>query len=166
MNNLIIKKLVIEDWQIWKNFRLECLKNSPENFGSSYEEELDWFDECFQENINKNDIFGVFINGIFAAGVGFNRLDSIKTKHIGFMWGMYTKPNYRGNGYATLLVEAIIVHAKKYVSQLNLSCVTSNINALELYKSKGFVIYGQQPNALKIQNEYVDAYMMTLALNS
>jgi hypothetical protein len=35
-----------------------------------------------------------------------------------------------------------------------------------LYKSKGFVIYGQQPNALKIQNEYVDAYMMTLVLNS
>ena len=35
-----MKILTQEDWKIWKSFRLEALKNSPESFGSSYEEEL------------------------------------------------------------------------------------------------------------------------------
>ena len=37
-----IKILAQEDWKIWRSFRLEALKNSPESFGSSYEEEVNW----------------------------------------------------------------------------------------------------------------------------
>ncbi|MCF8462774.1 MAG: GNAT family N-acetyltransferase [Rickettsiaceae bacterium] len=165
MDKLTIRKLAEKDWQIWKEFRLECLKNSPENFGSSWEEEADWSESAFKEDLAKNDIFAVFINDILASGVGFNRLNSIKTKHIGVIWGMYTRPAYRGKGYASLLLAAIISHAKQYISQLNLTCVASNLDAIELYKSKGFRIYGQQPNALKVEDKYLDAYMMTLELN-
>ena len=165
MDKLTIRKLAEKDWQIWKEFRLECLKNSSENFGSSWEEEADWSETKFKEDLDKNDIFAVFINDIFTSAVGFNRLNSIKTKHIGTLWGMYTRPAYRGKGYASLLLAAIISHAKQYVSQLNLVCVTSNLNAVELYKSKGFRIYGEQPNALKVYGKYLDAYMMTLELN-
>lgn len=40
MDNFIIKQLIAEDWKIWKELRLEALKDLPESFGSSYEEEV------------------------------------------------------------------------------------------------------------------------------
>ena len=57
-----IRRLTPQDWQIWKQLRLEALKNAPESFGSSYEEELRWSDLEFQNEINKSNIFGAFID--------------------------------------------------------------------------------------------------------
>jgi len=44
---LEIKILAQKDWKNWKQFRLDALKNSPKDFGSSYEEELNWPDSDF-----------------------------------------------------------------------------------------------------------------------
>jgi hypothetical protein len=66
-----IRILKQEDWKIWKSFRLEALKNSPENFGSSYEEELNWSDLDFQSALIKSDIFGAFIDNSLASCAGF-----------------------------------------------------------------------------------------------
>ena len=59
-----IKILTQKNWKIWKQFRLDALKNSPGNFGSSYEEEFNWPDLNFQNELIKSDIFGAFI-GIY-----------------------------------------------------------------------------------------------------
>ena len=52
-----IRLLTQEDWQPWKLFRLEALKNSLMSFGSSYEEEANWSDLDFQNGLTKSDIF-------------------------------------------------------------------------------------------------------------
>jgi hypothetical protein len=82
-----IRLLTVGDWQIWKDIRLEALQNSPENFGSCYEEELNWSDTEFQEGLTKSNIFGVFIENKLAACAGFYSLTSLKTKHCGVIWG-------------------------------------------------------------------------------
>ena len=74
----------------WKLLRLEALKNSAENFGSSYEEELNWSNSDFQNSLTRSDIFGVFVDQSLASCAGFYRLNSAKTKHRGVIWGMYT----------------------------------------------------------------------------
>jgi hypothetical protein len=99
-----IRMLTQEDLNIWKQFRLEALQNSPESFESSYEEELNWSDSDFQDTLDKNTIFGAFVNHTLATCAAFYSLNSLKTKHRGVIWGMYR------NVYAiTLTTSAQIV---------------------------------------------------------
>lgn len=159
-----IKKLTQKDWQLWKEFRLEALKNSPESFGSSYEEELNWSDVDFQQTLTKNDIFGIIIHNSLVSCASFYSLHVEKMKHRGFIWGMYTQPHYRGKSYASAIIQAIIKHAKSHVTQLHLTCVTSNINAVSFYQKHGFKTYGTEPRALKIGNTFFDEHLMALDL--
>ena len=107
MDNFIIKQLTAEDWKIWKELRLEALKNSPESFGSSYEEEVNQPDLDFQNSLIKSDIFGVFVDNSLVSCAGFYSLNSAKTKHRGIIWGMYTRPEYRGQGIATIVYQKV-----------------------------------------------------------
>ena len=128
-----IRTLITEDWKIWKQFRLEALKNSPESFGSSWEEESRWPDSEFQDCFTKNTIFGVFIENRLVASAAFYSLNGLKTKHRGVIWGMYTKPEYREQGIASALMQALISFAKLRVIQLHLTCVTKNLHAIRFY---------------------------------
>lgn len=125
-----IRLLTQEDWKIWKPLRLEALQEAPTNFGFSHEEEIQQSDLAFQERLNKNDIFGAFIGDTLVGSIGFYRLNTSKTKHRGFIWGMYVRPEHRGQSIASNLIEAVIIHAKSLVLQLHLSCVTDNPGAI------------------------------------
>jgi ribosomal protein S18 acetylase RimI-like enzyme len=159
-----IRMLTQEDWQPWKLLRLEALKNSPESFGSSYEEEVNWPDLDFQNSLTKSDIFGVFVDNSLVSCAGFYSLNSAKTKHRGVILGMYTRPECRGQGIASSLIKTIINHAKSRVAQLHLTCVTSNLGAVAFYQKQGFKIYGTEPRALKIGDTFFDEHLMILDL--
>ena len=159
-----IRMLTQDDWQRWKVLRLEALTNSPESFGSSYEEEVNGSDLDFQNSLTKSDIFGVFVGHSLVSCAGFHRLNSAKTKHRGVIWGMYTRPECRGQGIASALMQTMINHAKSRVSQLHLTCVTSNLRALTFYQQQGFKIYGTEPGALKIRDTFFDEHLMVFIL--
>ncbi|MBA4119038.1 MAG: N-acetyltransferase [Candidatus Puniceispirillum sp.] len=160
MHQIIIKQLEDQDWQIWKRLRLEALKQAPECFGSSYEEEVTWPDAAFQKTLSQSDVFGAFKGKSLIACGCFCVLNSIKTKHRGILWGMYTAAPWRGRGVASLLLEHLIAHGKMRVTQLHLTCVTSNGAALALYQKHGFNIYGTEPQALKVGDKYFDEHLM------
>ena len=161
-----IKILTQEHWKIWKSFRLKALKDSPKNFGSSYEEELNWSNSDFQNSLTNSDVFGAFINNSLVSCAGFYILNSAKTKHRGIIWGMYTLPEYRGQGIGSTIIQTIINHAKSQVTQLHLTCVTSNLGAMALYQKQGFKIYGTEPHALKIGDAFFDEHLMILDLTA
>lgn len=160
-----IRLLTVDDWQIWKDIRLEALQDSPENFGSAYEEELHWTDAEFQEGLTKSNIFGGFIDDKLVACAGFYSLTSLKTQHRGVIWGMYTRPEYRKQGVASALIQTVIMHARSRVLQLHLTCVTSNLSGIRFYQKQGFKIYGTEPRALKIDHTFYDEHLMVLYLN-
>jgi ribosomal protein S18 acetylase RimI-like enzyme len=155
-----IKLLNQMDWQAWRQLRLEALKNVPEAFASSFEEESNWPDQEFQICLDRSNIFGAFNSSELIASVAFYSLDLIKTKHRGVVWGMYVKPEYRGRGIASQLMESVITYAKSRVMQLHLSCVTTNQTAIAFYQKHGFTIYGTEPNSLKIDNKFYDEHLM------
>ncbi len=47
---------------------------------------------------------------------------------------MYTRSEYRGQGIAGALIQTIINYANSRVTQLHLTCVTSNLGAVALYQ--------------------------------
>ena len=153
-----------DDWQAWKDLRLEALQNAPHTFGASIEEVYTLDQKDFQSLLSKNKIFGAFLNTQLIGCTGFYVLNSLKTKHRGVLWGMYVTPKHRGKNIADSLVDAVISYSKSIVEQLNLKCVMTNHSAVKLYKKHGFKIYGTEPRALKVDNKYYDEYIMVLEL--
>lgn len=157
--------LTQDDWQIYRGIRLESLQNSPESLASSYEQELECSEEDWKNKLKESDVFGAFSGNELMAVAGFYRLDRLKTKHHGDLFGMYVTPEYRGKGLASQLVQTVITHARSCVIQLHLGCVTSNTEAIKLYQKHGFEIYGTEPRALKIGDDFFDVHLMALKLD-
>jgi ribosomal protein S18 acetylase RimI-like enzyme len=158
-----IRLLTTEDYKVWKAIRLEALQNSPESFGSSYEEEISSsVEDC---SAQKNDIFGAFIEEKLVATTGFIILKMEKMKHRGVLFAIYVTPKHRGQGIASQLIETAINHAKSRVIQLHLTCTTTNESALNLYQKHGFKTYGTEPRSLKIDDNFFDEYLMLLEFN-
>ncbi len=162
MNETSIRLLTKDDWQTWKTIRLEALKNAPEAFGSSYDEEADQSDDDVKSYLSRNTIFGAFIGSELVGCAGYFTLQQIKMQHRGVLYSLYVRPTHRGKGIANRLIETVINHAKSRVIQLHVTCVTSNPTALRLYQKHGFIIYGTEPHSLKIGNVFYDEYLMAL----
>ena len=163
---MTIRLLTQNDWAIWKALRLEALQDSPESFGSSFEEESKRSYINFQEDLHKNDIFGVFIHGNLVASTGFYPMRLNKKKHRGFIFAVYTKPEHRKKGIANRLIEHVIIHAKSRVIQLDLTCSTNNTAAIKMYQKNGFKICGTEPRSLKIGDQFFDEHLMILDLDA
>lgn len=160
-----VRLLKAGDWRIWRELRLEGLKGELEAFGGSYEEEVKWEDKKFEENLVENDVFGAFDGEGLVGCVGFFGWKLVKTRHGGVVWGLYVKPEYRGKGVGSALMEAVIEHGRQRVMQLTLYCTTNRAEAKKLYEKHGFRVYGVEPRALKIGNQFFDSYCMFLGLS-
>lgn len=165
INDIIIKKLTEDDWQHLRNIRFESLQDSPNNFGSSYNEEVQKSDVEWKNWANKCDVFGAFLEDLLIGNFRFSQEFGTKLSHKGNIYGMYIKPKYRNNGIAKMLIKAIITHGKKKnCTQIHLTSVATNTAAINLYAKYGFKIYGIEPNAIKVEDKFYDEYLMILKL--
>ncbi|WP_053251746.1 GNAT family N-acetyltransferase [Ensifer adhaerens] len=57
-------------------------------------------------------------------------------------------------------VEAVIDEARGKVEQLQLTVVSSNAAAIQLYSKLGFVGYGLEKRALRVDGQYFDEMLM------
>jgi ribosomal protein S18 acetylase RimI-like enzyme len=157
-----IKQLTKDDWQAWKELRLEALQTSPIGFGQTFGEALERSDADFKGDVSKGSIFAAVIDDRLVSCIGFYNLTSVKAKHQGNIWGVYTKPEHRGKGIADALLKTVIEHAKTCALQIHLSCDAANHGAIALYQKHGFRIYGTEPRCFKIGNEFFDHHLMVL----
>lgn len=153
------------DWLAFQALRLSALQTHPEAFGSSYEEESIMSINGFKEGYKKCAIFGAFIADSLVGCAGFFIQSPIKMRHRGVLFSMYVEPAFRNQGIANSLVKAVVEHAKKTVLQLHTTVVTTNKSALRLYEKNGFVIYGTEPNSLKINDYFYDEHLMVLTFS-
>jgi ribosomal protein S18 acetylase RimI-like enzyme len=164
MSDIVFKKLEVFDWMIWKQIRFEALKDSPNNFVSSYEEGINLADTHFINTVEKSSIFICFVNGDVAGCCGFSIGKELKTSHIGALWGMYIKKSFRNKGLGFLFVDYVKNYAKNYVKYLYLGSLAENIAAINLYRKCGFKIYGTRPNYNKIGDKFYDDFTMMCEL--
>ncbi|MEW9698177.1 N-acetyltransferase family protein [Paenibacillus sp. SI8] len=94
----------------------------------------------------------------------FVREVDVKTAHKGNVFGMYVAPYNRGKGLGKSLMLELISKAKVCdgLEQINLTVVSVNSFAKQLYKSLGFELYGVEHNALKNNGQYFDEDLMVL----
>ncbi len=168
-----IRALAQEDADLFWTLRLEGLLDSPEAFGSDYEESKAMPVEEAQQRFRTrsiggdNFILGAFYEADRLVGVtGFFREEGPKNRHKGFIWGVYVTPAARGKHLGRRLVEESIARVRKIegVEQIHLTVTTGN-PARHLYTSLGFEEYGVEPRSLKVGDKYHDEAMMVLRLS-
>lgn len=96
--------------------------------------------------------------------VGLTIQNALKTRRKGILWGMYMLEEARGTGLSRRLVEAVIDEARGKVEQLQLTVVSSNAAAIQLYSKHGFVDYGLEKRVPRVDGQYFDEMLMARPL--
>ncbi|MGD6993195.1 N-acetyltransferase family protein [Sutcliffiella horikoshii] len=163
-----IRKLTPTDAENYRTIRLEALKNKPEAFSSSYEDEIDYSVEKYRGRFNNDHTytFGAFKGDNLVGTVTLICETKKKIKHRATIVAMYVKPDQRKLGVGKALMNEAINKAKdlKEIEQIYLAVTVGNEPAKLLYTSLGFVTYGVDKNGLKIKDTYFDEEMMVLML--
>ena len=161
---IVLRPLLPEDAPLYREIRLEALRNEPDAFSSTFEIERERPLEQFAARLRDAHVVGAFRGTALAGIAGFYIQPGPKHAHKGMLWGMYVRPAQRSAGIGRLLVEAIIAHARQHVEVLQLFVVADNLPARRLYRRLGFVEYGIERHATKYQGRYHDDVLMALPL--
>lgn len=166
-----IKLLTPDDASAYWELRLEALQQSPEAFGTSYEEALQRINpiERVANNLQTegNYTIGAFDQDKLVGMVTLSQESSLKMKHRANILAMYVSPQVRGKGVGKAVLKEAIHQAKRLegMEKLNLSVVSSNEAAKNLYTQLGFKVFGVEEKALKVADTYYDEDHMVLFLN-
>jgi RimJ/RimL family protein N-acetyltransferase len=161
-----IRLLTPDDATLYRDIRLQALRQDPNAFTSTFEGESQMPVAWFAERIAKGHIFGAFIDGALSGVAGCWPMEAPKIAHKAALWGMYVGSSARGVGLGERLVAAIIAHATGRFEQLMLSVVAGNEPAYRLYRKMGFSEYGHEMKALKVDGSYFDEILMVRFLAS
>ena len=161
-----IKVLNEQNTQTYRTIRLNALRNNPESFGSSYEEEAAFDVEQFTKRITKPNsyTFGAFVEKRLAGICNISFQPRKKMNHRAELFSMYVEPDFRGKGIGKALVERAIhsAHERKTVQQIYLTVVSSNKTAKLMYESFGFKTYGIDRQAMRYNSKFYDHELMVL----
>jgi RimJ/RimL family protein N-acetyltransferase len=159
----VLRRLGPADASAYRALRLGGLRDAPQAFAASFEEErqrpLAWFADRLQTSV----VFGGFAREALVGVAGLRASTTAKLAHIGHLWGVYVAPPARGKGLAAALCRRILEEAPSGVEQVHLAVASSNRAALRLYASLGFKEYGLERRALKVGGEYYDEVLMALS---
>ena len=172
-----IRSLLEADVAAFRVLRLEGLRLHPESFGASLAEEERLGDAAFAQRIPQSPpdaIFGAFLSDAPAqprlAGIlGFHVQKHEKQRHKAYLWGMFVQAAYRRQGIGARLLDHAIDHARHSagIEIIQLTVAVGNQGALALYSAAGFVRYGLERHALKLDGaRYSDEELMALDLSA
>lgn len=157
-----VRALGPEDAAIFRRIRLEGLERCPCAFRHGLEEEAELPLEAFAARLREERVFGAFAAGELAGVAGFRRPPYARKAHKGELWGVYVRPEMRGEGLGARLLEAVVQHARHQVEQLHAAVVLEALPARRLYRRHGFVRYGIEPGGLKVGARRYDQELFVL----
>lgn len=166
--SITLRKLQPHESSIYRLIRLACLKNAPQFFGSTFEEESQTprlkFETYIENNERDHFMFGAFDNETLIGITGFERMKRARDRHRGELVQVYIESQYRGQNIGARLLRAVVEHAFTLdgIEQIQLSLIAGNESAGRLYEKIGFRTFGIQPRYFKMGENYTDQQLMQL----
>lgn len=149
-----IRRLQLTDAPLYRAFRLRGLREHPDAFTSSFEEEnlrplADT--EMRLAAAGSEKLWGAYVNGELAGMVGLSFEARIKNRHKACLVGLYVASEFSGRGLGRALVDAVLTEASACSVELLVLTVTdSNQSACALYTRAGFSAFGIEPDAIRV----------------
>ncbi len=146
MSDVTVRALGEDDWETYRRMRLAALKESPDAFVSTYDEE-EAFDEDFwrlrmrrsTRLLAERDQQPVGVASLGDAIPVGDDVDLKALSNVAELFAMWVEPEARGTGVAWRLVDAAAGEARAANrSHLMLWVVVDNGRAVAFYSSYGF----------------------------
>ena len=172
MSAVVIRQLLVDDAGPYRALRLRALREFPQAFTSSYEEEsgkpLEWSERRLEPDAQRpNDVFmGAFKSDDLCAMAGLQGRYRAKERHNATVVGMYVAPECAGEGIGAALMQGLIARARSMpeLEQIDLTVTAGNGHAEALYRRCGFVEFGRLGRAIRVDGEYLAKVHMVLVL--
>ena len=160
---IIISRLSEEEWEKYRDIRLEALKNDSIAFGSSFEEEKEREAAVWRSRI-KDALFALNQNNEPVGLLAFLFNNRKKTKHRADIFSVYVKPDYRGKRIGFRLIEETLklIKENKDIIKVNLTVNPLQLSAIKLYEAFGFKRVGTLSKEIQIGGKYYDEDLMEL----
>jgi GNAT superfamily N-acetyltransferase len=161
----IARRILPDDWERFRDVRLESLRDYPEAFTADLAVETALTPDDWRARA-KEIWFTCEIDGVLAGTAKYWRdTGSAKTAHVGHLGAMYVRGGFRGQGVGDALIEAVTALARGEGAELLILGVhTKNLSAQALYERHGFNRFGMLPSALKVDGVYWDEIHMVRSL--
>jgi ribosomal protein S18 acetylase RimI-like enzyme len=136
MSDVTVRALGGEDWQAFREVRLAALRESPEAFASSYEDEVGYDEELWRLRLARSERLLACADD---EPVGIASLGQAEEDGVAELFGMWVSPGRRGSGVAWQLTHAAALHARAAGRRaLKLWVSTDNGRAVAFFSSYGF----------------------------
>lgn len=163
-----IRRLTADDADAYRALRLRGLRQHPEAFTSSWEEDQDRPVTAARARLQDplTTFWGAFDGGVLVGIVGLERLPRRKERHKAWVVGMYVPAQQAGRGIGQGLLQALCAQAAaEGLRDLLLSVTQGNAGAQRLYERAGFRVIGHEPRAVCIEGRYLAKLHMHRALD-
>jgi len=141
VTGISVRRLTRADGDHLRTIRLESLLDSPDAYGSTYEESLGITSEQWAQRAGSWNRFAAFYGDrpIGMASGGFH-----DSHNQTWLFGMFVTPEHRGSGVAQQLVHAVATWARtQYSETLGLHVTETMTRARAFYEKMGFVPTGE-----------------------
>ena len=172
-----VRAITVDDVAAYVTLRREMLRADPWAFAASEDADIGCDVEKMRARLAEP---GQLVVGAFdadceqgaqpgapllgAAGLVRNR--HAKLAHRAIIWGVYVSPNARGQGVGAALINALIDAARTWpgLDSVGLSVSERASSAQRLYARCGFVAWGREPAALRVDGVAYDEIHMVRML--
>ncbi len=167
---MTVRLLNAHDAEAYAALRREMLADSPWAFSSSVDDDRA-LQPGFVTSLSHESghvIAGGFERENLVASAGVRRNTSRKMAHRAHLWGVYVTPGARGRGWGERVMRGAIDAAGRWagVDSVCLSASVRSRSALRLYERLGFVRWGTEPGAVKLDGEAIDEVHLVLMLRA
>ena len=152
MQSTTVRLLEIDNWRLFRDFRLQALENSPEHIGGDLETERGWGEEEWRTQLRKFDFLYAVNEELIVGGMTIERLkgDFGATCWIGSCW---ISPALRGQGIFRMMMEYVDSVASENGWPIQgLGVWTDNYPAIAIYEKLGFVKMGPPMPSTRVTN--------------
>jgi len=166
---LQVRVLKPKDAKDYWNLRLTTLKQHPDAFLLTMEEELKRLYPIKRITALLKDptriTIGAFVVDRLVGSITLQKETYKKIKHKASVLSFFIEDDYRNRGIGKRLLTEVIALSKRHdIEQLLLAVVSTNEGAIALYESFGFTVFGVEKNALKVNGQYFDEQHMIFYL--
>jgi RimJ/RimL family protein N-acetyltransferase len=169
ISSVIVRLLTSADAEAYRSVRLRALHEQPPAFGSLPEVEPNLAETAARlAESDDRCFFGAFQGEQLIGIIRLSRYSAPNEKHRAYLAGLYVLPPFRGHGCGRALVHEALSRAANApgIRRVNLTVVTQQEEAIRLYQSFGFRIYGTEQETFSRDGQFYDEHLMTLELNS